>query len=244
MIEAKEYFERYIACKRRDSKTNQMAYAAFSELDADSLMREADYQIPGALEELGERYLFGIGCEKNLDKALELLHQAADVGHPDAMHLLADIYRTDQHGCKDLARYFELLPAAAERGNWKSMFNLACAYYQGKLAYDGHGFNLDHAATLEWSEKCIRMTRELLTLFFTNTCTEDLRDYFGDVYDTYVRSVYASAKQYMDGDGVEKDLDHARAMVSDAQAFHQRYLSSDCNQFSYLLHKLGESTAQ
>lgn len=240
MIQAKEYFERYIAWKKRSDGQN--AYDAYTALDLNTLQHEADFNIPGAVEELGERYLFGLGLTTDVDKACELFQQAAEAGHPDAMHMLADVYRTDQHGRQDLARYFPLLSAAAERGSWKSMFNLACAYYRGKLAYDGHGFNMDHAAAFQWSSRCVIMCQELLELFFTNLCTNELRDYFGEVYDTFVQAVTASAKQMMDGDGVERDPEQARILLGGAQAFHQKYLKSECGRFTALLRQLEPST--
>ena len=96
---------------------------------------------------------------------------------------------------------------------------------------------MDHAATLEWSLKCDQICRALLELFFKNSCTQDLKDYFGDVYDTFVRSVFAGAKQYMD-DGTEKDPVKAKELLSSAQEFHQKYLNSECREFAFLLQKL------
>ncbi len=244
MIQPKEYFDRYLAWKRHtDPKSSaKVAYESYSAMDLNMLLHETDFNVPGALEELGERYLFGLDVDVDVDKALELFQQAADAGHPDAYHMMADVYRTEQHGRQDLDRYFELLPIAAQHGSWKSMFNLACAYYRGKLGYDGHGYNLDHAAALEWSVKSMNMTHDLLKIFFSRPCTQHLKDYFGDVYDTFVRAVFAVAKQYMDGDGTEKDLDKARSLVTSAQEFHKKCLGMECNQFTFLLNKLGETT--
>lgn len=240
MIEPKIYFERYLSWKRHTGgKQDKVVYESYSAMDINTLIHEMDFNVPGAIEELGERYLFGLNVDKDVDKAAELFQQAADAGHPDALQMLAEVYRTDEHGRKDMAHYFELLPKAAEAGNWKAMFNLAVAYYKGKLAYDGYGFNIDHAATLEWSLKCDTMCRALLELFFQNSCTQDLKDYFGDVYDTFVRSVFAGSKQYMDGDGTDKDPGKAKELLTSAQEFHQKYLHSECNEFSYLLKKLG-----
>ena len=118
---------------------------------------------------------------------------------------------------------------------------MACAYYRGKLGYDGHGYNLDHAAALEWSLKSAEMSRALLEIFFARPCTQDLRDYFGDVYDTFVRAVYSAAKQYMDGDGTEKNPDKARELLTSAQEFHKTHLHSECPQFAALLKKLAEN---
>ena len=239
MIDPKIYFERFLSWKRHTGgKQDKVVFDSYASMDINTLTHEMDFNVPGAIEELGERYLFGLNVDADTDKAVELFQQAAEAGHPDALQMLSEVYRTDEYGRKDLDRYFEYLTKAAEAGNWKAMFNLAVAYYKGKLAYDGHGFNMDHAATLEWSLKCDQICRALLELFFRNSCTQDLKDYFGDVYDTFVRSVFAGAKQYMDGDGTEKDPAKAKELLSSAQEFHQKYLNSECREFAFLLQKL------
>lgn len=239
MIDPKIYFERFLSWKRHTGgKQDKVVFDSYASMDINTLTHEMDFNVPGAIEELGERYLFGLNVDADTNKAVELFQQAAEAGHPDALQMLSEVYRTDEYGRKDLDRYFEYLTKAAEAGNWKAMFNLAVAYYKGKLAYDGHGFNMDHAATLEWSLKCDQICRALLELFFKNSCTQDLKDYFGDVYDTFVRSVFAGAKQYMDGDGAEKDPVKAKELLSSAQEFHQKYLNSECREFAFLLQKL------
>jgi TPR repeat protein len=236
MIDAKEYFERHIAVKKNINGTS--ANDSYASMDMDSLRREADYAIPGALEELGERYLFGISVGKDVDKACEMFTKAAQAGNPDAMYMLADVYRTEQYGRQDWERYFELLPAAAERGSWKAMFNLALAYYKGKKAHGGFGPEADHSQTIVWSTRCMNMCQALLTMFFAGSSTKELESYFSDVYDTFVRCVSATSKQYADGDGTEKDIEKARAMVNKGQELHQKWFQCDCPQFSAILKKL------
>ena len=73
MIQPKEYFERFIAWKRHpDPKSPKVTYESYSAMDLNMLTHEMDFGIPGALEELGERYLFGLGLSTDVDKALEL----------------------------------------------------------------------------------------------------------------------------------------------------------------------------
>lgn len=93
MIQPKEYFDRYLAWKRHtDPKSSaKVAYESYSAMDLNMLLHETDFNVPGALEELGERYLFGLDVDVDVDKALELFQQAADAGHPDAFHMMADI---------------------------------------------------------------------------------------------------------------------------------------------------------
>lgn len=236
MIQAKTYFDRFLGWKRYD-KQNRVVYDSYATMTLDMLTKES---APGAMEELGERYLFGIGTQADVDKALALFQKAADAGHPDAMQMLAEVYRTDKYGRKDLERYFIYLPQAAEQGSWKAMFNLAVACYRGKLAYDGFGVNMDHAEALSWTLKCEQMCRELLRVFFGRSTTQNLKDYFGEVYDTYLRAIFAAVKQYSEGDGVDKDVEKAKQLITDAQKFHGQHMGAESDQLNQLLKKLGE----
>ena len=62
MIAPNEYFEKYLSWKRSDSglRSAKATYAPFTVLDLESLTAEAEAGTPGAQEELGERYLFGL----------------------------------------------------------------------------------------------------------------------------------------------------------------------------------------
>ena len=117
MIAPNEYFERYLAWKRSDSglRSAKATFAPFSALDLETLTLEAEAGTPGAQEELGERYLFGLSeLKADPEKAKELFTKAADQGHPDAMHMLAEIHRTAEYGMFDYDQYFPLLVKSAQ----------------------------------------------------------------------------------------------------------------------------------
>jgi TPR repeat protein len=236
MIDAKEYFERHISMKQRIN--GSLTYDCYASMDLPSVEQEAKQGVSGALEELGERYLFGLGVKTDVDKAIVLFQKATDAGNPDALYMLADIHRSEQFGRKNLERYFKLLPLAADRGSWKGLFNMALACYQGKEAHQGYGPDRDHAATIVWSEKCITMCQGLLAEFLAFAHSKELESYFSDVYDTYVRCVCATAKQYYDGDGTEKSLEKALQLVTAGQKFHEDKLTCECPQFSSILSSL------
>ncbi|MBR1780917.1 MAG: hypothetical protein IJ751_05895, partial [Oscillospiraceae bacterium] len=114
MIEATIYFERYLAWKKRVSATagqqGGLCYESYTAMEPDMLQHDADMGNPAALEELGERYLFGVSpFPRDIDQAQSLLAEAAQGGHPDAAALLAELCRTDQFGRRDPARYPALL---------------------------------------------------------------------------------------------------------------------------------------
>ena len=238
MISAKEYFETYLTWKKKESNLRSASYTyeSYATLDIQTLQAEAAAENPGAMEELGERYLFGLdGLNVDAETACQLFAQAGAAGAPDAMHMLADVHRTDEFGMLDYDQYFTLLKQAAEQGSWKAMFNLACAYYKGKDAYDGHGPDPDKEAALKWSMSCAVMTMNLLDLFFINKCSNGFTDYLDGVFALFVQSICVSARQLIRGDGVPKNVKRAKAMLEDAQAFYKHYFGAQCSDFGSLL---------
>lgn len=238
MITAKDYFEQYLSWQRATSNLRSAAssYETYSTMELSALQPEAEAGNPGAQEELGERYLFGLSeLHQDTAKAQALFSQAAQAGHPDAAHMLAEVHRTNEFGAFDYDQYFPLLQKAAAAGSWKAMFNLSCAYYKGRDAYEGHGFPVDKVAALAWSTRCSIMTMELLEFYFTHNCSQDFTDYMQGVYALFVQSVCVTARQLIRGDGVQKDVDYARTLLTQSEDFYQHYLKQSCPDFTTLL---------
>ena len=238
MISAKEYFEEYLTWKRKESslRSASFTYEYYASLAPEDLIAEAEAGNPGAQEELGERYLFGLSeIKADPETAIAWFEKAAEQGHPDALHMLADVHRTDEFGMLDYDKYFELLRPAAERGSWKAMFNYSCALYKGKDAYEGHGPESDKADALTWSSRCAVMTTNLLELFFQNNCSNDFTEYLDGVFALFIQSVCVSARQVIRGDGVPKNPKMAKRLLTDAQKFYRHYFKAGCSDFETLL---------
>ena len=238
MISAKEYFEEYLTWKRKESslRSASFTYESYASLAPEDLIAEAEAGNPGTQEELGERYLFGLSDIKaDPETAIAWFEKAAEQGHPDALHMLADVHRTDEFGMLDYDKYFELLRPAAERGSWKAMFNYSCALYKGKDAYEGHGPESDKADALTWSSRCAVMTTNLLELFFQNNCSNDFTEYLDGVFALFIQSVCVSARQVIRGDGVPKNPKMAKRLLTDAQKFYRHYFKAGCSDFETLL---------
>ena len=238
MISAKEYFEEYLTWKRKESslRSASFTYESYASLAPEDLIAEAEAGNPGAQEELGERYLFGLSeIKADPETAIARFEKAAEQGHPDALHMLADVHRTDEFGMLDYDKYFELLRPAAERGSWKAMFNYSCALYKGKDAYEGHGPESDKADALTWSSRCAVMTTNLLELFFQNNCSNDFTEYLDGVFALFIQSVCVSARQVIRGDGVPKNPKMAKRLLTDAQKFYRHYFKAGCSDFETLL---------
>lgn len=238
MISAKEYFEQYLSWARSESslRTAKKTYEPYSAMDLETLQAEAGAENPAAQEELGERYLFELnGLPRDPQKACDLFEKAAAQGHPDAAHMLAEIYRIPEYGMVDYDKYFPLLTKAARAGSWKAMFNLSCALYKGKDAYDGHGFEPNPMEALKWSTQCMLSTMGLLEFFTENNCGEGFKDYMQGVYALFVQSTCVTARQLIRGDGVPKDVAYARELLESAQAFYHHCFRSNCPDFTALL---------
>jgi soluble lytic murein transglycosylase-like protein len=73
---------------------------------------------PQALLELGKRYQYGVGAPQDLDRAIQLFCQAADLGNTDAAYQLGWIYSTGRAGKVDeilAAQWFRAAAAKNER---------------------------------------------------------------------------------------------------------------------------------
>ncbi len=238
MITAKDYFKKYLAWERRTSnlRSAKVTFEAYSSMDLEELIQESNAGNPGAEEELGERYLFGLsGLKTDVPKACELFHKAGSVGNPDALHMLAEVHRTTEFGCQDYNVYFDKLEIAAAAGSWKAMFNLACAYYKGRDAYQGYGPEENRFKALNWSTQCAIQTMAILEFYFTQNCSEAFSEYMQGVFALFVQSICVSARQLIRGDGVEKDIAWAKKMLTDAQTFYKHFFKMECSDFASLL---------
>lgn len=101
-----------------------------SLLDEQTLNHDADLQ-----ECIGICYFFGIGCDKDEEKALTWFHKAAEQGHAGAMNMLGICYYHRHIGDyeKNNKKCSEYFKKASECGNINAKFNLA---YHKKKTYD------------------------------------------------------------------------------------------------------------
>jgi len=113
-----------------------------AELTAAAEKGDADAQF-----RLGQAHLRGIGVEKNLRKAYELILQAAEQGHADALGGVGYFYATGTIVRKDLAEAVGWFRKGAEKGGAKAQLNLGKA-----LAY-GRGVTANEPEGLQWIER-------------------------------------------------------------------------------------------
>lgn len=102
------------------------AFLKINELLAD--MGDTD-----ALATLGMLHAEGIGCEKNLVIAIELLERAAAEGNPQAYFYLGDLFTTGKSFEVDVARAIDNYTAAAKGGIASAYESMGDIFAGGKL---------------------------------------------------------------------------------------------------------------
>lgn len=113
---------------------------------------------------LGCLYLNGVGpLDRNPQKALELLHLAAEQGDYDAMFTIAYIYDRGFLGEQDLESAFHWYEKAAQCGSARAQYDVAACHHHGR----GVPVNLDLAR--RWYEEAaasgvIRAQQNLMEL--------------------------------------------------------------------------------
>ncbi|EJK49801.1 hypothetical protein THAOC_31286 [Thalassiosira oceanica] len=98
--------------------------------DADSLTMiraRVTKKDPEAIDHLGQKYFFGeLGLQKDVQKAVELFTEAADLGSIQALYNLADSYENGEGVDQDKAKAAEVYAKAALQGHVECRFNLGC----------------------------------------------------------------------------------------------------------------------
>ncbi|EJK72864.1 hypothetical protein THAOC_05566 [Thalassiosira oceanica] len=98
--------------------------------DADSLTMiraRVTKKDPEAINFLGEKYCFGqLGLQKDVQRAVELFTEAADLGSIQALYNLADSYENGEGVDQDMGKAAEVYAKAALQGHVECRFNLGC----------------------------------------------------------------------------------------------------------------------
>ena len=195
-------------------KTVYRPYAAFSP---DDLRAHAAQEERGALQELGERYYFGIGgVEQDYAQAYPLLLKASELGVQDAMYLIAECYRQGLYVAQDAAKAVQWLHMAAQAGSWMAMISLSAVYRDGI-----GGTVIDHAQSFYWTQQAERMTR-IYWEFYTQPDFVDFTDTQAMILRGNTRAALQLSAHYADGVGVQRDLDEAERWLRRGNEFIAR----------------------
>ena len=102
--------------------------------DADNLamiISRVKKKDPEAIHLLGNQYHYGLlGLQKDMEKAVELFTEAAELGSVDALYNLGVAYRRGDGVQEHKAKGAEFLTKAAMQGHVESRYNLSCDEFQ------------------------------------------------------------------------------------------------------------------
>lgn len=177
---------------------------------------EEDGNDRGCMQELGERYLFGLGgAEQDYEKAFDCLKRAAEQGAQDALNLLADFYLDAERGIVkyDEKEHLRLRELAANSGSWSAMEKLARCYEAGRF-----GADVDHEKAFYWAKEAERMIRVYWDFYNQPQC-RDFRSTYLLLIRAHLRVCFMLSHYCADGVGVKRDLNEAIVWLDRAEAF-------------------------
>lgn len=87
---------------------------------------------PKALTVLGLLYEYGVGCEKNIEKALEYYEAAAEAGLAEAQYELGRLRLSGESSVHDPVKAARALSAAADNGVARAQHLLGTMYLHGR----------------------------------------------------------------------------------------------------------------
>lgn len=160
--------------------------------------RSAELGFAGADYWLGGCYTDGIGCEKNLKKAMEYYERGAVKGDIECQLLLGDVYlEQDEEFLSviepDYKKSFKWYNEAAERGNAKAKFMVGVLHYWGVEEIEKN-----------W-EKSVKYFTEFIGEVLRNkkcVVKKSERNIFMEGAYWYLSKIYEEG-----GNGIKKDLD-------------------------------------
>jgi len=152
LIEAMQLLEKSAAEGYAPAQTTLAFILDLAERDAQAVhwyRQAADRNDAGGLFGLGRMYSKGEGVEKDPLKAGQLIKQAAQLDHAEAMRFYANALESGQLGFDPAPRSAaEWYQKAAERGDKPAMNRLKQAYTQGQL-----GLPVDAGKAEAWNDK-------------------------------------------------------------------------------------------
>lgn len=186
----------------KDSSAETTLSQVFNEIKS---LAESDDIIAQTI--LGEMYYYGIGIEKDIDKAADILIKPAQQGNANAKLMLGLLYNNEK---EDYDRAFDYYKRSAEQGVAIGQANLGFMYLNGL------GVSKDNNKAIEWLEKSAeqggRYALYNLGVIFRDGLADQTPDiskaiaFFETVGEQgYSKGYLELGKMYSDGEGILKD---------------------------------------
>ena len=196
-------------------------------------MKNQDYETKGKLARV---YRDGKGVEKDLDKAIELMREAASGELKWPKNELLELLMKRQTE-SDYSEIIALAPKYVEEGSSHAAIILSNLYLQDNNTF----FNYSNA--LYWARKAFLSDNTLFKNYFELLINSNEQQHMDEakvvvsVATSFSKESYGFlARMYRDGKGVEKDLDKAIELMSIASSGIQKWPK---NELAELLVKRG-----
>jgi len=160
---------------------------------------------------LGAQYYEGDGVKKDITKAIECFTKAAELGDASSYYFLAEFYYSGEGVKKDNEKAFEYYLKAAQMGYTEAIYCVAVHYYNGE------GVKQDRGEAVKWYLKAAQQGHadaQYQIGSYQNTHSESVLDALKEISEKRAKESDASKLfllgiQYLNGDGVKKDLTKA-----------------------------------
>lgn len=151
---------------------------------------------PKALTLLGLLYEYGVGCEKNVEKALQCYEAAAESGLAEAQYELGRLRLSGEASVHDPIKAAKALTAAADSGMASAQHLLGTMYLHGK------GVNKNEPEAAKWLRRSALQgmdeSKELLKKMPGVSQVEEKTKQAGDGYGEGLQNLSTSWKGYAD----------------------------------------------
>lgn len=179
---------------------------------------------------LGLLYLYGVGCEKDVDYGIDLITEAAQDGLVEAQNQLGWMYRDGVGVEQDYKTAFKWFLKAADQGDALAQRLI------GVMCLDGEGVLQDNEAAFKWTFKAANQgdDRAQSVLGWMYRAGEGVGQDYEMAFEWYLKAAgqgYDLAQQavgsaYYNGEGVEQDYEEAFKWFQ--KAAKQGYAKAQC----------------
>ncbi|EJK51927.1 hypothetical protein THAOC_28857 [Thalassiosira oceanica] len=153
---------------------------------------------------LGDKYGHGrLGLQKDMQRAVELWTEAAELGSIKALHNLGNAYETGKGAQKDTAKAVEFYAKAAMQGHVVARHNLGC--------YEGKKGNYDHAVRhflISAKMGLKESVEKIKTMFIDGEAT---KDQYAEALKGYQDAVEETKSHDRDEAETRKQIIHRKA---------------------------------
>lgn len=208
---------------------HEYVFEELDENDRQEVFEETETDAEGSMHgdslsvyHLGLLYLYGVGCEKDVDYGIDLITEAAQDGLVEAQNQLGWMYRDGEGVEQDYEEAFEWTFKAANQGDDRAQTVLGWMYRAGE------GVGQDYEMAFEWYLKAAGQGYDLAqravgSAYYNG---EGVEQDYEEAFEWFLKAAnqgdsdaqYNIGGMYRDGEGVEENKELAEEWFRKAAA--------------------------